>query len=157
MPFDPRVHVGTAAAIVNPGTEELLLIQRKGAHGDGQWSLPGGWVDYQESPEEACARELEEEVDIWLPTSALVLWDAVSTTWPEPIDTAITLVYGTRYWSTAWVPQILEHDKIRRMKWVDAESLVTMAHADELFKPLASFIDRRNNKLLHAMGFRWPG
>lgn len=155
MPFDPRVHVGTAAAIINLD-KELLLIQRKGAHGEGQWSLVGGWVDYGETPEETIARELEEEVDIWMPTSTLVLWDVVSTTLDEPIDTVITILYGTKHWSHGWVPTIKEDDKISDMKWVDAEQLVTLAHADELFLPLSNLIDRPNNKLLHAMGFRWP-
>lgn len=41
------------------------------SHG-GQWALPGGRIDSGETPEQAAARELEEEVNLSLDTSCII-------------------------------------------------------------------------------------
>lgn len=38
--------------------ERILLVRERS---DGKWSLPGGWVDINDSPAEAVAREIYEE------------------------------------------------------------------------------------------------
>lgn len=43
---------------------EILLIRRGIDPGKGKWALPGGFVEEDESPEEAILREIEEEVGI---------------------------------------------------------------------------------------------
>jgi len=43
---------------------ELLLVQRDHAPALGQWSLPGGRVDWGETLREAVAREVREETGI---------------------------------------------------------------------------------------------
>jgi len=58
----------TADALVvkktKDGSYELLLITRKGEPFHGQYAFPGGHVDYNESPETGCLRELMEETSI---------------------------------------------------------------------------------------------
>ena len=39
-----RVPTGTAC-IVRGVNDSILLLKRKGAHGAGTWSVPGGWVE----------------------------------------------------------------------------------------------------------------
>ena len=60
MPEYPRIGVGV---IVTKG-DRVLLIKRKGAHGQGTWSTPGGHLEYGESPEECAARETAEETGV---------------------------------------------------------------------------------------------
>ena len=38
--------------------ERVLLVRERS---DGRWTLPGGWVDVNDSPSEAVAREIREE------------------------------------------------------------------------------------------------
>ena len=60
MPEYPRVGVGV---IVTKG-ERVLMIKRQGAHGQGTWSMPGGHLEYGESPEACAARETLEETGV---------------------------------------------------------------------------------------------
>lgn len=43
---------------------KLLLVKRKHEPGTGQWALPGGFVEYGETPELAVEREVFEETGI---------------------------------------------------------------------------------------------
>lgn len=46
--------------------EEVLLIQRKYKPFQNHWALPGGFLDLDETPEQAALRELKEETDLEL-------------------------------------------------------------------------------------------
>ncbi len=63
----PRPAVTVDIALFYCATEdnkEILLIKRGSEPFKGQWALPGGFVDEDESLERAAARELEEETGI---------------------------------------------------------------------------------------------
>jgi 8-oxo-dGTP diphosphatase len=57
---EPRVGVGV---LVRRGGE-LLLLLRRGSHGAGTWSPPGGHLDWGEEPAAAAVRELVEETGL---------------------------------------------------------------------------------------------
>ena len=60
----PAVTVDMLIFTVNPERDyslELLMIERGGHPYLGKWALPGGFVEMNESLEEAAARELKEE------------------------------------------------------------------------------------------------
>lgn len=61
---DKIVRCGVAAFIWHPPTNEVLLIQRGRSHGAGTWSVPGGWMEFGETPEGAAIREAREEVGL---------------------------------------------------------------------------------------------
>ena len=56
----PQVGVGV---IITRG-DQVLLMKRKGSHGDGTWSTVGGHLEFGESLEECAVREVKEEVAI---------------------------------------------------------------------------------------------
>src|SRR3989344_7170769 len=51
--------------IIRDNNGKILLqkrIDRIRADADGKWELPGGKIDFGESPEEALCREIKEEI-----------------------------------------------------------------------------------------------
>ena len=60
----PALTVDALVFRQNGPTTEILLIQRKNPPFKGKWALPGGFVDMDETLEQAIARELEEETGI---------------------------------------------------------------------------------------------
>jgi 8-oxo-dGTP diphosphatase len=68
-----REHIEVvAAAIVNPHGECLVTLRPDHVHQGGKWEFPGGKIEPGESPSEALARELHEELGI-VPSKALPL------------------------------------------------------------------------------------
>ena len=65
----PKVLV---AAYVCVG-ERMLWIRRGTAPAIGKWALPGGFMEKDETPEAAAARELEEETGVVVPADAMTL------------------------------------------------------------------------------------
>ena len=59
----PRPAV-TVDAILISKQHSVLLIQRGGEPFKDKWALPGGFIEMDESLEDACCRELEEETGI---------------------------------------------------------------------------------------------
>ena len=60
-----RPSVGVGVFVYNMDGK-ILLGKRKGAHGAGEWSLPGGHLEFNESFERCCEREVMEETGICL-------------------------------------------------------------------------------------------
>jgi 8-oxo-dGTP diphosphatase len=57
-----RVGVGIGVLVIRDG--KVLLGRRRGSHGAGSWSAPGGRLEYGESIEECARRELREETGL---------------------------------------------------------------------------------------------
>ena len=68
--FGPVAAVG---ALVTNDADELLLVRRARQPGKGRWGLPGGFVDRDETVEEALAREVYEETRLTINHSRLLM------------------------------------------------------------------------------------
>jgi len=54
----------SAAAFVRNSEGGILLVKRGVEPGYGQWALPSGFIEIEETPGMACLRELEEETGL---------------------------------------------------------------------------------------------
>lgn len=61
---------------------QVLLIKRALSPHEGTWTLPGGFIDSEESPAEAAARELHEETSIAVNPDDLRLFDTCNIATP---------------------------------------------------------------------------
>jgi 8-oxo-dGTP diphosphatase len=64
MSSDRRPEVGVGVLVQREGT--VLLGLRRGSHGAGTWSPPGGHLEFGEDPIECARREAFEEAGITL-------------------------------------------------------------------------------------------
>jgi 8-oxo-dGTP diphosphatase len=55
---------GVGVALLIRRGEQLLLVKRRGSHGAGTWSPPGGYLEFGERPEECAIREAREETAV---------------------------------------------------------------------------------------------
>ena len=62
MENKPQVGVG----VIILDDKKVLLGKRKGSHGEGTWSFPGGHLEFNEEIEDCAKREVEEETGILL-------------------------------------------------------------------------------------------
>jgi 8-oxo-dGTP diphosphatase len=137
--------VGTGAIIVQEGwPRSLLMVKRKGSHGEGTWCVPGGWVEKWEDPYEGIEREVMEEVGI---SVAACRDKPVSWTNAFHVNDniqAVTLwIFCTpSTWADEFT-QIMEPDKIEEIRWVSFKSIEKY----KLFRPMRDFwMDKRNRK-----------
>jgi 8-oxo-dGTP diphosphatase len=108
VPPRPEVCVGGIAL----ADDKLLLIRRGHGPAQGEWSIPGGRVEWGETLAEAVVREVEEETGITTACAELVGWvERISDTHHQvildylvvPLDFP-DLVAGDDAAEAAWVP-----------------------------------------------------
>lgn len=66
--FDPKVAV---AVLIRSGAS-ILLVQRANNPFQGYWTLPAGFMDYDEDPRSAGRREVEEETGLQVKIETLL-------------------------------------------------------------------------------------
>lgn len=57
-----RPQIGVGVFVIKDG--KFLMGQRRGSHGEGTWSVPGGHLEFGESPESTALREVFEETSL---------------------------------------------------------------------------------------------
>lgn len=128
----PRIGVGVI--VCRQG--RVLLGQRRGAHGAGSWALPGGHLEWDETPEACAAREVLEE-------TGLSIEALQRGPWTHDLFEAEGRQYVTvflRAQAGPGEPRVMEPDKCLGWAWFDWDQL-----PQPLFLPLHN---------LRASGYR---
>jgi 8-oxo-dGTP diphosphatase len=110
---------------------KILLGKRKGSHGSGEYSMPGGHLEFQESFEECAERETLEESGVKI-KNIKYLCTATYCRHENRQDILIGLL-------ASWKdnePETYEHEKIGEWGWYSLDSLPT-----PLFYPSELIID----------------
>lgn len=141
-PYPPNF-VTVDAVVIHSG--HLLLVRRKHEPGKGLWAFPGGFVDVEETIDEAVIRELREETGIPLPTDALRLATRGKQVFdhPERSQRGRTITHAYHFdFPCGDLPPVKGADDAEQARWVPlSEALQMQAQFfDDHFHILGHFI-----------------
>ncbi len=125
--------VGIGVLIFREG--KFLLGRRKGSHGEGDWSAPGGHLEFGETPEACAKRETQEETG--LDCGELMAGPFVSNVFPEIQKHYITLFMLSQ--QSTGEPVLLEPEKCEGWQWFSPDSL-----PEPLFAPLKTLFEQHS-------------
>jgi len=128
----PKVGVGV---FIIKG-DQFLLCQRRGSHGSGSWSIPGGHLEFGETPEICAARETFEESGLVVDPADVVSLGFTNDIFVEENKHYITLYYIAEYTGTEEAKNT-EPDRQTAWQWVSWETLC----AKELFLPIRNILN----------------
>ena len=123
----PRVGVG----VIVKKEGKVLAICRKGAHGAGTWSIPGGHLEFNESFEECAKREVFEETGVKIKN---VKFAGVTNDIFEKEDKHDITIFMIADWHFGR-EEIKELEKCSEIKWDEWRNFPR-----PLFIPLKNFI-----------------
>lgn len=127
-----RPGVGVGVFVKKEG--KILLQKRVGAHGAGTWSLPGGHLEYGESPEQAAMREAKEELNVDVKNPRVIgLTNDINAGEGKHY---ITIFVEADY--AGGEPKINEPDRTSEIMWSAPGEL-----PQPLFVPLKNFVENR--------------
>lgn len=116
METEQRPKVGVGVMIFKDG--KILMSQRKGSHGAGEYGFPGGHLEHLESFEECAIRETQEECGIEIKNIKFLYLANVKRYAPKHY-VHIGLVAE---WASG-EPQIMEPDKSGPWGWYEIDNL----------------------------------
>jgi 8-oxo-dGTP diphosphatase len=127
-----RPGIGVGVIIKKEG--KILLLKRKGAHGAGTWSLPGGHMEYGETPEQTAVREAKEETSLEVSNPKVI--GITNDFMPDEGKHYFTIFVEADF--LGGTAANAEPDSASDMGWFSKESLPS-----PLFIPLKNFLDNK--------------
>jgi 8-oxo-dGTP diphosphatase len=118
----PRPAV-TVDIVVVDRRRRVLLIKRKGEPYAGRWAIPGGFVELDESLEDAAKRELREETGV--PAAKLEQLYTFGDPKRDPRGRTISVAYLTRLDSSHVKPKA--NDDAKDVAWYSIDELPELA------------------------------
>jgi 8-oxo-dGTP diphosphatase len=125
MSIEDRPKIGVGIMVMKDGL--LLLGKRRNSHGEGEWALVGGKLEYQEAIADCARREIREEAGIEIEN---IRFGAVinSLRYLPKHFVSIGLVAD---WKSGEL-QIFPDEKISAWQWVDPKHLPEPMFYDSL-------------------------
>jgi 8-oxo-dGTP diphosphatase len=114
----PKVGIGV---MIQNEKDQVLLGLRQGSHGAGEWSFPGGHLDFGETIFNCAQRETKEETNLEIDEFELISvaneMRYLESDGKHYINIGIKAVYKDGE------PEIMEPDKCLEWKWFDLNDL----------------------------------
>ncbi len=114
----PRVGIGV---LIQNDKGEVLMGLRQGSHGAGEWSFPGGHLDFGETIFETAKRETKEEVGLDVEEFELISvadeMRYIKTDNKHYLNIGIKAVYN------GGEPKLMEPEKCKEWRWFSLEDL----------------------------------
>jgi 8-oxo-dGTP diphosphatase len=114
---DKQARVGIGVIVVKDGT--FLIQKRKGSHGTGTWSIPGGHLEFGESFAETAEREVLEETGVKIKN---IRFGAVTNDILPSDDKHYVSIWLVSDYASG-EPRIIEPDKCDELEWVTFDTL----------------------------------
>lgn len=135
MEQNDKPKVGIGVMILKSG--KVLLGKRKGSHGEGEYSFPGGHIEYLESFHDCVTRELKEECGVKVSNLRFQFISNVTKYAPKHYVHIGMLAE----WEEG-DPIVMEPDKVESWEWYNLEAI-----PQPMFEMCAQAIDcYRNGK-----------
>lgn len=116
----PKPRVGVGVLIQNK-KGEVLLGERIGSHGEGEWCFPGGHLDFGETIFETAKRETREETG--LDVSEFELISLADELRYIKADNKHYLNIGIKAKYAGGEPKVCEPDKCKEWQWFNLDNL----------------------------------
>lgn len=126
----PKIGVGVCVIKEN----KVLLGKRKGAHGSGCWSFPGGHLEFNEEIEDCAKREVLEEVGIQIKN--LKRGPYTNDFFKQEGKHYVTVFIISEHASGEL--KIMEPDKCEKWEWFEWDKL-----PHPLFMPLQNLVKQK--------------
>jgi mutator protein MutT len=114
----PKVGIGV---MIQNEKGELLLGLRHGSHGAGEWSFPGGHLEFGEKIFETARREVKEETGLEINTFELI--SVADEMRYIKTDSKHYLNIGLKALYQGGEPKNLEPEKCAEWKWFPLENI----------------------------------
>ncbi len=106
-----QVRVGVGAIVIKDN--KVLCLDRINAHGAGTWSVPGGHLEFGETPHECAYREVLEETGVVIKNIRSAIW--TNDFFPVEQKHYITL-WMLAQWQSG-NPAVMEPHKCTQVRW----------------------------------------
>lgn len=113
---------GVGVLVILKYKDNVLLGKRKGSHGHGEWSFPGGHLELNETIEECGKREVLEETGIDIKNNSIINNQYTNDIFINEKKHYITL-YQKYIIDELLIPELIEPDKCFEWVWFDINNL----------------------------------